>query len=71
MEIEGILTGMINCKEPITERPLHYLTVAVPCFQDDYHQVGYTSFDIPIISGEILADLRLGDKVKITIEPIR
>ena len=71
MEIEGILTAAINCNEPITGRPLHYLTVTVPCFQDEYHQAGCTSFDVPIISGEILADLRLKDKVKITIEPIR
>jgi len=70
MEIEGIITAAISCAEPITGRHRQYLTVTIPLVRDEGHQAGCSSFDIPIRKGEDAAKIRLGDKVKITIERI-
>lgn len=67
MEIQGIITAALAC-EVITGKIKKYLTVSIPVGADDGHPSGYTAFDAPIYDGKVPADIKLGDKVKITIE---
>ena len=68
MEIQGIITAT-SAYPDITGMLHRYLTVSIPVGADDGHPSGYTSFDVPI--GQLPADIKLGDKVKITIKRIK
>lgn len=70
MEIQGIITAASSCPN-ITGMPHRYLTVTIPTGQDDGHPSGCTAFDVPINNAKLPADIKLGDKVKITIELVQ